>query len=129
MSDNHKDITNALRQIGEEGGSSNFAIFLADAIKNFYIQVSGERGQNNFYLESVGNVYLAKENLLNENQIRELENMGWVNSNKEKENYHITWLIQNDAERNKVTDFILQTLERVYGFTQSSNLGIQINLE
>ena len=74
--DNVKKVETTLRLLTEDGGRGNFAIFLADSKKNYYVQCAGERGKTTLHCEAVSNESLKPPFKLGETQIQQLLSLG-----------------------------------------------------
>ncbi|KAA3642207.1 MAG: hypothetical protein DWQ07_24535 [Chloroflexi bacterium] len=114
------NIANAIREIETSGG---FAIFLADEGKNYYMQVSIQANQSQVYGEAVGNGFLADDTQLSSEALSRLEELGWSLSGSAQSNYSQIW---EGVSANVVAKALAITLQEVYGWNGSSELGITV---
>ncbi len=122
-------IYEALQQLHREGGHSNFAIFTAEHIESYYVQVAGERGGPRLYAEAVSNDFLRLEFALTETQISRMRGLGWQLPEQGEGNFFREWQATSDAHRRSVAQFLLQTLTEVYGVPADEPLDVNLVLE
>ncbi|MBK8396691.1 MAG: hypothetical protein IPL26_15835 [Leptospiraceae bacterium] len=129
MKDHLTTIFQTILQMHTEGGFKNFATFISNDEKNYYVQITGEKEGDSIYAEAVSNQSLKSPNQLNTNQINLLLRMGWLEPKGGEGNFYRTWSIAWDEDRKVVAEFLLQTLREVYGLFEGDELIVEIALE
>lgn len=129
MRDHLTTIYQSIQGLNHKGGAGNFAIFIADNDKNYYVQVVGEKGGTDLYTEAVSNNSISKDFKLSDSQIGQLKSMGWLDSKNGKGNYYQNWSISSDSDRMKVANFLLQTLTDIYSLSANEKLETNVVLE
>lgn len=127
MDDPVTKITETLRRIQEEGGKGNFVILIANAEKNYYIQVIGHKDDPALFAEAVSNHFLDSMHGLDQRHINRLEELGW-NSPSSIPNFHREWNARDDQERISIANEILETFIEVYGWKPDQGIHIDIAL-
>jgi len=122
-------IAYALRQIREEGGQGNFAIFEADRKRNYYVQVAGSSEKPEIYGEAASNNVLTPQDALDEQQIDLLASLGWHPPSPNDLNFRQVWVASSKDAYQRVASGILQTLIEVYGFSPDQELSVGVTLE
>lgn len=131
------NITEALRQITQEGGTNNFVLILADLEKNYYAQLISERGSSDVCIELSSNEYIETGFELTEKQIKEINAMGWDTSENalgwnSDNSGNFTKMCKNvtsEPVRIKIADEILSALTEVYNISDHRLLSFTVNLE
>jgi len=118
-----------LRQIREEGGQGNFAIFEADRKRNYYVQVAGSSEKPEIYGEAASNNVLTPQDALDEQQIDLLASLGWHPPSPNDLNFRQVWVASSKDAYQRVASGILQTLIEVYGFSPDQELSVGVTLE
>jgi len=118
-----------LRQICEEGGQGNFAIFEADKKRNYYVQVAGSCGKPEVHGEAASNNVLTPQDALDEQQIDLLASLGWHPPSPNDFNFYQVWVASSKDAYQRVAYGILQTLIEVYGFSPDQELSVSVTLE
>lgn len=126
MEQNLEQIADALRQIQEDGGDSNFVVFTADAAKNYYIQFVGELAHDSLFGEAVSNEFLEPPFTLTLSQEARLRELGWQAG---EGNFYQEWFASNDEERQEIAQLVMQTFIEVYDISPTQPLEIIVNLE
>jgi hypothetical protein len=128
-------IVNSLRRIQTEGEAiENFAIFLADEKKNYYIQVSPESDSSPYshnvdeyslYAEAVGNAELNPHNTLQQSQVEQMKAFGWKVSSLTP-NFYQTWRVKTDDERHLIAAVIINTFSKIYRILPNQKIEVQL---
>jgi hypothetical protein len=122
-------IAHTLKRIQEEGGDSNFVIFIADSTANYYVQAAGQNGDPNLYLEAVHNDYIDVNYKLDAGALTKLEALGWVDPAPDNGNFYKDWQANSDEARLKIAQDVVRTFIEVYGFDSDQELDVNLNLE
>lgn len=122
-------IAYALRQVCEEGGQENFAIFEVDKKRNYYVQVAGSCGDPEIYGEAASNNLLTPQDALDEQQIDLLASLGWHPPSPNDLNFYQVWVASSKDAYQPVAYGILQTLIQVYGFSADQEISVNVTLE
>jgi hypothetical protein len=127
---NIDDIVNSLRRIQTEGGNGNFAVFILDQQKNYYVQFSGSPDNTQLYAEAVSNEFIAAEGQLPLDYATQLNRLGWISPEQGgSPNYSRTWTAENDAHRRSIADRVIETFMTVYGMQPGARLEFDLVLE
>ena len=129
MSQQFTQIHQSIEDINQKGGRGNFAVFLADSDKNYYVQIAGAKNSNAYYLEAVSNKNLSQQYSLDNLKLNLLNQLGWKTPNQEIENFYYQIEVKNNEERVKIAEFIFETLKQVYELNLSSSIKIDLVLE
>ena len=129
MSDHLTTIYEALRQLHSEGGHGNFVIFTAEHIESYYVQVTGSKDDTRLYAEAVSNDFLRPEFALTEQQIAQMQRLGWQLPERGEGNFCREWYTHLEADRLNVARFLLQTLTEVYGVPEDEPFDVNLVLE
>jgi hypothetical protein len=126
MDNNLEQIVAALRQIQDDGGDSNFVVFTADPLKNYYIQFVGELAHDSLFGEAVSNEFLEPPHTLTAAQEARLRELGWKVG---EGNFYQEWFASDDEERQEVAETVMQTFVDVYHISPTQPIEIIVNLE
>jgi T3SS (YopN, CesT) and YbjN peptide-binding chaperone 3 len=117
--DNHTDRLRALIDHVKECAEFNpVFVYVFESDKNYYIQAAAY--SEGIQIEVVNNEYLAEENVLTSDQIKELRDLGWElgDSNFQK-------LFAIDSDLNTILEFATKTIE-IYKPSAVSTISIDI---
>ncbi len=129
MAEHSALIYQTVLKIQTDGGLNNFATFIANDEKNYYVQISGEREGNSIYAEAVSNQFLKPKDQLNQSQIHLLTEMGWNQPKGDSVNFYKNWPIDSSNDSEDLTKFLYQTLSRVFGMSSFDQLAVNVSLE
>lgn len=124
----HEVIVSALEVIQTQGGDDNLVVLIADSTRNYYIQFAGKIGRPTLHGEAVANHDLKPEFQLSNDDIKELQALGWEDRGSGL-NYSQSFQATDDQERLAVAEVVWQTFSRVYGIPTGSELEIKVNLQ
>jgi hypothetical protein len=123
-------VSEALQSLTHEGGEGNFLILHADRVRNYYVQVAGERDGDWLHAEAVSNAFLAESDRLTEAQMATLVSRGWHPPGAaDSPHYSIAWGLENDDDFPALAEVLLAVLTDVYGWSPDRELEIEIHLE
>ena len=124
-------IAHNLKRIQSEGGDSNFVIFIANQDANYYIQVAGQNGDSNLYIEAVNNDYISRQYKLEAAALSKLKELGWADLDPDGSgNYYQNWQVNSDEVRLQIAVNLMNTFMEVYGFDSNyEELEVNLNLE
>lgn len=135
LEDSAPFIVNSLRRIQTEGKAiENFAIFLANEKKNYYIQVSPESAPSPYsqnvdeyslYAEAVGNAELNPNNTIQQSQIEQMKAFGWKVSSLTP-NFYQTWRAKTDDDRHLIAAVIINTFSKIYRMLPNQTIEVQL---
>ena len=126
MDQNLEQIVDALRQIQDDGGDSNFVVFTADPVKNYYIQFVGELAHDSLFGEAVSNEFLEPPFTLTSAQEARLRELGWQEGGG---NFYQEWFASDDEDRQEIAQLVMQTFVDVYNVSPHQSIEIIVNLE
>jgi hypothetical protein len=127
MEDELAQIANSLRHIQEEGEEGNFALFIVDDQKNYYIQFTAEPGETSLHAEAVSNEYLDPEFALTPEQIARLQSMGW-NAPGTFPNFYQDREAITDEDRLQIAREVMQASIEVYGWMPGQPINVELVL-
>ena len=119
------NITEALKQVLNQGGDNNFFVVQLDA--NFYIQVAGTKGSPKVILEAVSNEFLPKNKQLTKTQHDRLIQLGW--ELPKDSNYTMDISIRTSEEIAKTVELIQLTASEVYNTKVITDLMLELSLD
>ncbi len=129
MTDDIGRIAETLRRLAEEGGDDGFAILTADRSRNYYIQLCRTRQAGTLRAEAVGNPYLDRQHRLGPGQEARLLALGWARpSPGDSENFWREVEARDDADRRRIAQEILRTLNEVYAFPAGRPIEVELSL-
>ncbi|MGD9092539.1 MAG: hypothetical protein PVF74_06805 [Anaerolineales bacterium] len=128
MDDILAKVSESLRLIQEEGGQGNLVIFIANADKNYYIQIVGHKDDPTLFAEAVSNAFLDTKYRLDPRQMKLMEELGWKCPGKTP-NFHREWSAKDRQERIDIAQGIIETLIETYGWIPEQGLETEISLE
>ena len=129
-------IADYLRRIQTEGDDiyDNVVIFIADPVKNIYIQFAAGhgdtpdgRGKHLLYAEAVSNEFLAPDRQLTSQQILELKLAGWSEP-RHSPNFSRVWTAETDDDRMAIAREVVRLIHEVYNITAFDDLVIDLNI-
>lgn len=120
-------ISHSLKRLISEGGDGNYAIFLINSEKNYYMQAKAEKGDNKIYVEIVGNSYLAHKDRLTQNKINLIMELGW--EGKKEENFGRFFEVVPADKFDHAINAIAMILEVVFGVKSEKDIKIELALE
>ena len=103
-------LIEAIREITEDGGNSNFCIVHLD--DTYYIQFTGQKGGQSIYCEAVSNQFLPKAKQLTTEQEQQLLALGW--STADFGNYSSNQSVQAGKDLMETVQFIMTTAKEIY---------------
>jgi uncharacterized protein YfiM (DUF2279 family) len=106
-----------------ERGDDQFASFIADDRRNYYVQVAVTN--DGLLGEAVGNHYLASKDRLGAEALQRLAALGWTLSETGSEDNHTrTWQDWRSGNIRLVTDDLIKTLTDCYEMDPAGPLNI-----
>jgi hypothetical protein len=128
-------FVDSLRRIQTEGEAiENFAIFLANEKKNYYIQIASENDSSPYsqnidkyslYAEAVGNAELNPHYALQQTQVEQMKTLGWKVSSLTL-NFYQTWQAKTDDERHFIGFIIIDTFSKIYKILSNDKVEVQL---
>ena len=116
-----------LRCIQEDGGEGNIVIFIADADKNYYIQIMANKGEERLLAESVSNEFLKDKFKLKTGQIQKLFELGWKRPGPTP-NFYREWRVTDDQSRFTIARVLIDTFAEGYGWTPDQGMETELTL-
>lgn len=107
---------------GVYGLPQNFVIFELNS--KYYVQIAAGRGGLTARCEAVGNAFLEPGDLINENQVERLLQLGWSAGSK-RENHGVELPCESIEDRQKLAELFYTTAE-IYGATAIANVEVHI---
>lgn len=124
---NHELMLSIIEQLVEKGGYENFAVISLS--KDYYVQLSAEKGDSEIYCEAVSNNYLPEGQQLSEAQIQELTRLNWHPPTSPQENYSNKFTVNSPTEKNELVNYLIETASSVYGCSIITQRMVELNLE
>ncbi len=125
MNDPVEKISGMLRRIQEQGGQGNFVVFIADADKNYYVQIMASMEDKRLLAEAVSNEFLEREHKLNPSQIEKMVTLGWIKPGPTP-NFHREWKASNDQDRLEISREVRDTFLEVYGWKPGDGIEVEL---
>lgn len=120
----YETILTGLKTILSEGGNGNFVIFDLTGRQSQYIQVAGENGGNNLWVEAG---YIDE---LSDSQKKQLKDRGWETPEEANLiNYSRQIPIHDLKECEPVAEMILETFRVVFDFNGNEPFEGKVTLE
>jgi hypothetical protein len=128
MDDIVAKISDMLRRIQEKGGQGNLVIFIANAEKNYYIQIIGNKDDPTLFAEAVSNSFLETKHRLDSRQLELLGKLGWSPPGTTP-NFHREWRARVKQDRLVIADEIIKTFIEVYDWKLEQGIESEISLK
>jgi hypothetical protein len=124
-------IAESLRRVQKEGGDANYAHFVVDDEKNYYIQFIAECGKTYLWAEAVSNEYLKPEFALTTEQIARLRSLGWNAPVGEGPNlyFYQSREAATDEDRLQIAREVMQAFVEVYGWMPGQPINVELVLD
>jgi len=120
-------ILSTIELVHQKGGEDGFAIF--ELNHPYYFQFAGEKGADEFHCEVVSNNFLEKEDFLSEEQIHQLNEMGWLSPSDDSSNFYLAHPVNSEEDRVQMAELLYQTAFVVFQYGDITDSNVTLNVE
>jgi hypothetical protein len=119
-------ISTGLKEIQDAPTRRNHVVFVADPDRNYYAQFRCNGGDSFVYAELVSNTFLARADMLDQEQVDSLVRRGWDVGTKS--NFYRTWSAESDSAREEIARELMGTFLKIYGVPGDASLSSTVTL-